>query len=66
VHVGKIGVRVREFGFQRDRLRKMLDDKKCVLIFASQEFRYDLTGFCVGYFNLRANPKSFERSPLVQ
>ena len=45
-----------------DRLRNMLNDKKCALIFASQEFRYDLTGFCVGCFNLRANPKSFERS----
>jgi len=45
-----------------DRLREMLNDKKCALIFASREFRYDLTGFCVGCFNLRANPKSFERS----
>jgi len=45
-----------------DHLRKMLNDKKSALIFASQEFRYDLTGFCVGCFNLRASPKSFERS----
>ncbi len=45
-----------------DRLRNMLNDKMRALIFVSQEFRYDLTAFCVGRFNLRANPKSFWRS----
>ncbi len=45
-----------------DGLRNMLNDKMRAVIFASQEFRYDLTAFCVGRFNLRANPKSLERS----
>jgi hypothetical protein len=49
-----------------DRLRNMLDDKERALICVSREFRYDVTAFCVGRFNVRANPKSFERSPLVQ
>jgi hypothetical protein len=49
-----------------DRLRSMLNDKERALIFVSREFRYDVTAFCVGRFNVRANPKSFERSPLVQ
>ena len=45
-----------------DRLRNMLNDKMRALIFASQEFRYDLTALCVGTFNIRVNPKSFWRS----
>jgi hypothetical protein len=45
-----------------DRLRNMLNDKERALIFVSKEFRYDLTGFCVGRFQLRTNPKSFGRS----
>jgi hypothetical protein len=45
-----------------DRLRNMLNDKERALIFVSKEFRYDLTGFCVGRFHLRTNPKSFWRS----
>jgi hypothetical protein len=50
-----------------DRLRNMLTDKMRALIFAGQEFRYDLTAFCVGRFNLRASPKNFWRSaPLTQ
>jgi hypothetical protein len=46
-----------------ERLRDALSDKMRALIFASQEFRYDLSAICVGRFNLRANPKSFQRSP---
>jgi hypothetical protein len=42
-----------------DRLRNMLDDKERALIFAGQEFRYDVTRLCVGRFRLRTNPKSF-------
>ena len=49
-----------------DRLRNMLNDKERALICVSREFRYDVTAFCVGRFNVRANPKSFKRSPLVQ
>ena len=45
-----------------DRLRNMLNDKERALIFVSQEFRYDLRGFCVGRFHLRSDPKSFLRS----
>ena len=45
-----------------DRLRNMLSDKERALIFVSQEFGYDLAGFCVGRFQLRTNPKSFWRS----
>lgn len=48
-----------------DRLRNMLNDRERALIFVSQEFRYDLTGFCVGRFHLRTDPKSFWRSPAL-
>jgi hypothetical protein len=44
------------------RLRNMLNDKERTLVFAGQEFRYDLTRLCVGRFHLRSNPKSFGRS----
>jgi hypothetical protein len=46
-----------------DSLRNMLNDKVGALVFAAQEFHYDLTAFCVGTFNIRTNPKSFFRSP---
>jgi hypothetical protein len=46
-----------------DSLRDMLNDKMRALVFAAQAFRYDLTAFCVGTFNIRTNPKSFWRSP---
>ncbi len=46
-----------------DRLRNMLNDKERALIFVCQEFGYDLTGFCVGRFQLQTDPKSFWRSP---
>ena len=49
-----------------ERLRNMLNDKERALICVSREFRYDVTAFCVGRFNVRATPKRIERSPLVQ
>jgi hypothetical protein len=48
-----------------DRLRNTLNEKERALIFVSQEFRYDLTGLCVGWFQLRTDPKSFWRSPAL-
>jgi len=49
-----------------DRLRNTLNDKERALICVIREFRYDVTAFCVGRFNVRANPKRIERSPLAQ
>lgn len=48
-----------------DRLSKMLDNKARALIFVSQEFGYDLADLCMGWFQLRTDPKSFWRSPAL-
>jgi hypothetical protein len=42
-------------------LRNMLDDKEWALKFVSNEFGYDLTGFCFGRFQLSTYPKGFVR-----
>lgn len=49
-----------------DGLRNTLNDKESALIFVSREFRYDVTAFCVGRFNVRAKPKRFDLFPLVR
>jgi hypothetical protein len=47
-----------------DHLRNTLNDKERALISVIQEFRYDVTAFRVGRFNIRDFPKSIELSPL--